>query len=279
MTRFRYSRTAHNGATVDPLLPSIPTLLLLLALALAVALMLSPAARAEGCDQTGAAQVEIAQVTDELDILLKDERSVRLAGIKMLSSGTEQEAETKPVNLVKEMVANGAVSVRVLAPIADRWGRLAADLFIGNQNLQAALVGKGLAVARPDDLRSPCWQSIRAAETQARHDNAGFWASPDAILKATDNAKLVARDGLFSLASGEVRHVSRRKSRSFVDLGPFGSNALFLMIDNRALTRMEKLGFKLEQLTGRKILVRGVVLNGRSPHMVIDDLDAIEFWD
>ena len=42
---------------------------------------------------------------------------------------------------------------------------------------------------------------------------------------------------------------------------------------------MEKLGFKLEQLTGRKILVRGVVLNGRAPHMVIDDLEAIEFWD
>ena len=42
---------------------------------------------------------------------------------------------------------------------------------------------------------------------------------------------------------------------------------------------MEKLGFKLEQLTGRRILVRGVVLSGRSPHMGIDDLEAIEFWD
>ena len=98
-------------------------------------------------------------------------------------------------------------------------------------------------------------------------------------MKATDGAKLTERDGLFSLASGEVRHVSRRKTRSFVDFGAPGSNALFLMIDNRALTRMEKLGFKLEQLAGHKILVRGVVLNGRSPHMVIDDLEAIEFWE
>ena len=81
------------------------------------------------------------------------------------------------------------------------------------------------------------------------------------------------------MASGQVRHVSRGKGRSYVDFGARGTNALFLTIDPKALTRMEKLGFKLEQLTGRKILVRGVVLSGRSPHMVIDDLDAIEFWD
>ena len=134
---------------------------------------------------------------------------------------------------------------------------------------QVSLAERGLAVARPNDLRSACWDAIKAAEATGRRDNAGFWASPDAILKATDGAKLVERDGSFILASGEVRHVSRRKAqRSYVDFGAPGSNALFLTIDNRALTRMEKLGFKLEQLSGRKILVRGVVLNGRSPHMV-----------
>ncbi len=134
-------------------------------------------------------------------------------------------------------------------------------------------------MARPDDLRSPCWTAIKAAEAQARRDNVGFWAKPDAILPATEGEKLSQLDGTFIMSSGLVRHVSRGKGRSYVDFGARGQNALFLTIDARALTRMEKLGFKLEQLTGRKILVRGVVLNGRSPHMVIDDLDAIEFWD
>ncbi len=239
----------------------------------------APAVRAEGCDAAGTTEVEIAKVTDELEIVLKDDRSIRLAGVKMLSAGTEQEPNVTLAAFVKDTATGGSAALRVLSPIADRWGRVTGDVFVGGRNLQVALVEKGLAVARPDDLRGLCWQAIRAAETKARRDNVGFWANPDAILKATDGAKLVERDGSFILVSGEVRHVSRGKGRSFVDFGAPGSNALFLMLDNRALTRMEKVGFKLEQLTGRKILVRGVALNGRSPHMVIDDLEAIEFWD
>ena len=279
MTQTCCPRTNRAAAIAQLAALSAQALLLRLSLLVAAALSLAPAARADGCDRTGATEVEVAQVTDELEIQLKDERNIKLAGVKTLSTGTESETGPKATSFIREMVARGHVSARVLAPIADRWGRLSSDIFVGDENLQAALVRKGLAVARPDDLRGPCWQAIRAAETQARHDNAGFWATPDGILKATDGAKLTERDGLFSLASGEVRHVSRRKTRSFVDFGAPGSNALFLMIDNRALTRMEKLGFKLEQLAGHKILVRGVVLNGRSPHMVIDDLEAIEFWE
>jgi endonuclease YncB( thermonuclease family) len=240
---------------------------------------LAPQARAQGCDETGTAQVEIAKMTEDLDILLKDDRSIRLAGVKSPWSAAGEEPDSELASFIKD-ISGGAASLRVLTPIADRWGRYQGDLFVGGQNLQTTLAEKGLVVARPDDLRGPCWAAIRGAEAKARRDKAGFWAAPDAILKATDGAKLAARDGSFILASGEVRHVSQRKGKSsFVDFGAPGANALFLMIDNRALTRMEKLGFKLEQLSNRKILVRGVVLSGRSPHMVIDDLDAIEFWD
>jgi len=241
--------------------------------------LVASAARAEACDETGATEVEIAKVTDELDILLKDERSIRLAGVKALSTATEQEPDEKLANFIKEAASGGKAMLRLLSPIADRWGRLSADVFVDGRDLQATLAEKGLAVARPDDVRGPCWEAIKSAEAQARRGNLGLWAAQDVILKATDGAKLVERDGTFVLAAGAVTHVSRGKSRSFIDFGAPGSNALFLMIDNRALTRMEKLGFKLDQLTGRRILVRGIVLTGRSPHMVIDDLDAIEFWD
>ncbi|MBV9566803.1 MAG: hypothetical protein JO172_01570, partial [Hyphomicrobiales bacterium] len=33
---------------------------------------------AAGCDENGATRVEVARVSDDLDIILKDERSVRL---------------------------------------------------------------------------------------------------------------------------------------------------------------------------------------------------------
>ena len=55
---------------------------------LAVALTGAFASRAVagGCDETGATRVEIAKVTDEFDIVLKDERSIRLAGVKVRSA-------------------------------------------------------------------------------------------------------------------------------------------------------------------------------------------------
>jgi endonuclease YncB( thermonuclease family) len=273
------ARTATTTKAAGPNIASYLTVLLSAAALMASASLFASPARAEGCDTSGATEVEIAKVTDEFDIVLKDERSIRLAGVKVIGAGAEQQPDVKLAAYVKDTQGSGPASLRLLAPISDRWGRLAGDVFVGGRNLQVSLAERGLAVARPNDLRSACRDAIKAAEGRARRDNAGFWASPDAILKATDGVKLVERDGSFILASGEVRHVSRRKGTSYVDFGAPGSNALFLTIDNRALTRMEKLGFKLEQLSGRKILVRGVVLNGRSPHMGIDDLEAIEFWD
>ncbi|MBW0004667.1 MAG: thermonuclease family protein [Hyphomicrobiales bacterium] len=240
-------------------------------------------AAAAGCDETGATHVEIARVTDDLDIILKDERAVRLAGVKAFpASGTPGQADAKLLAGVKEALAAGPVSLRLLTPIADRWGRVAGDLFVGGKHLQSTLAKAGLVVARPDDLHGACWEAVKAAEAQARRGKDGLWAASAAILPASDGAKLSEHDGLFILAAGEVRHVSRGKdgkARSFVDFGARGANALYLSIDAKALTRMEKLGFNLDQLSGHKILVRGVVLNGRAPHMVIDDLDAIEFWD
>jgi endonuclease YncB( thermonuclease family) len=242
---------------------------------------------AAGCDETGATRVEIARVTDDLDIMLKDERSVRLAGVKAFPAAgapgqPDAKLDPKLLASIREATTGGTASLRPLTPIADRWGRLAGDVFVGGKHLQSQLAKAGLVVARPDDLRGPCWEAIKAGEAEARRANTGVWASSAAILPATDGAKLSERDGMFVLASGEVRHVSRGKdgkARSYVDFGARGTNALYLSIDARALTRMEKLGFKLEQLAEHKILVRGVVLNGRAPHMVIDDLDAIEFWD
>ncbi len=256
--------------------------------ALAMAAACASRAAAAGCDETGAARVEVARVTDDLDIILKDERSVRLAGVKAFpASGAPGQPDAKPADSkllarVNEALAAGPVSLRLLTPIADRWGRVAGDVFVGGKHLQSTLAKAGVVVARPDDLHGSCWEAVKAAEAEARRANAGLWATPAAILPAADGAKLSERDGLFVLAAGEVRHVSRGKdgkTRSFVDFGARGANALYLSIDAKALTRMEKLGFNLDQLSGHKILVRGVVLNGRAPHMVIDDLDAIEFWD
>jgi endonuclease YncB( thermonuclease family) len=240
-------------------------------------------ADATGCEETGAAPVEIARITDELDIVLKDDRIIRLVGIKAPARpDAAGQPDAKLVSWITEAAADTPVTVRVLSPLADRWGRLAGDVFLGGRHLQSALALAGLAVARPDDLRGPCWEAVKAAEAKGRSTSSGLWADPASILPATDGAKIGEHEGMFVLALGRVRHVSRAREgrgRSYVDFGKRGENALFLTVDAKALIRMEKQGFKLEQLISRKILARGVVMKGRSPHMVIDDVDAIEFWD
>jgi hypothetical protein len=250
---------------------------------LTTALPLIGEAGAAGCVEAGATQVEIARITDELDIVLKDDRTIRLVGVKALARpDTAGQPEAKLVDWIMGAAADATVTLRMLSPVADRWGRISGDVFLSGRHLQSALVLAGLAVGRPDDLRGPCWEAVKAAEAQGRRVKSGLWADPTSILPASEGAKIAERDGLFVLASGRVRHVSRAREshgRSYVDFGKRGENALFLILDAKALTRMEKQGFNLDQLTDRKILVRGVVLKGRSPHMVIDDADAIEFWD
>ncbi len=84
MTQFRASSTVSAAIMAAGL-----------SIAFAFALGFAPEVRAEGCDEAGATHVEIAKVTDDLDIVLKDERSIRLVGVKALSAGTEHEPDIK----------------------------------------------------------------------------------------------------------------------------------------------------------------------------------------
>jgi hypothetical protein len=261
----------------------LPPLHALSMLAIAAMLALWPAAagaQALACAADGTDPVVVAKVTADLDIALKDGRIVRLVGLRM-PAGTARPSPGLLAGWIADAGGSSDVRLRPFSPIADRWGRIAADIFVAGRHLQSALAEKGLGVAAPDDPRGPCWASLKAAEASARRAAAGLWGDKASILDATDGQALDAHDGLFILASGRVRHVSHGKGhrRSYVDFGRRGENALFLTIDAKALTRMEKLGFKLEQLAGRAILVRGVVSRGRAPHMVVDDIDAIDFWE
>ena len=126
----------------------------------------------------GAAHVEIARVTDDLDIVLKDERSIRLVGVKALSTGAaSREPEAKLAGWIRD-AAGETVSLRLLTPIADRWGRVAGDMFVGGQHLQSSMAQAGLAVARPDDLRGPCWQPSGQPKRRRGATMRGFGPPP-----------------------------------------------------------------------------------------------------
>jgi len=95
--------------------------------------------QAAGCDLAGATPVEIDHITDDLDIVLKNERIIRLASVKALSKGDGSEAASSEfVSFVKEAVSGKAVNLRLLSPVSDRWGRVSGDVFLDGRHLQSA---------------------------------------------------------------------------------------------------------------------------------------------
>ncbi len=158
----------------------------------------------------------VQSVTDGDTVRLASGQRVRIPGMnafelkdsgwrRSLANQAKRQAET----LIKDTVVLSPWPAR-----KDRYGRLLANIWLGDQYLSESIVGAGLALVvtvPPDDLIADC---LKMHEQDARTQKQGLWA----VNRLPSSASQLADDaGGFQYVKGRVTAVS-----------PFGGSLVIL---------------------------------------------------
>ena len=223
------------------------------------------------CLQGAATPAIVAEVTDQLELRLEDERHIRIAGLEQLTRLSPDGTLAARAELTA-LLKGRTIALRPLAPKSDRWGRSPAQVFgpvvppvadglppVPLPYLNEALVAAGLFRVQPLSEANDCLAILLRAEGEAREAGFGLWADPaNAPIDATDTDALAARNGQFTLVQGRVRRVGQGRALAYVDFGERRSD-FSIVVAKRNMKRFVQAGKPLEGLTGQVLRVRGVI--------------------
>ncbi len=198
----------------------------------------------------------IKSVHDGDTVKLVDGRKIRLIGIntpELARSGKPEQAFASDArDQLKQLIAASDNRVKLVygKERLDRYQRTLAHLFLPNdQNLQLALLQRGLATASaypPNVAFSDCYQ---LAEQIARCKSLGIWSDDDYATKRS--ATLDADTQGFHIISGQVERVSESGKGIWL----FLQGGLMIGIRTEDLPNFDK--NSLKSLTNKNVTVRG----------------------
>ena len=256
----------------------------LLALCCAVA----PTARAQSCPTAAAEPVTLASVSPRLELMLVDGRQLRLAGLEPVAgTPTSPDREARSVAALAALLDHHPLTVTVLSPKPDRWGRLVA--FASTEagvagGLAAAALAAGLARYRPEPTVGACRTALLAAEESARRARLGLWADPAySVLAADDRKAFAERAGSNVVVEARLRGVEPGPYRTTLRLEGMGTPAagsherlLDATIAPRVMKAFSAQGVDVQSLVGKTLRLRGLLDRRFGPRIELAGPEEIE---
>lgn len=194
------------------------------------------------------------------DVVLVDGRTLRLAALADVATTPDPDRRAA----LEGLIAGRTLSLAFAETAPDRHGRLVAlARFEDGTPVQAAILARGLALARPEPGYLGCLESLAAAEAPARAMRLGIWA--DLPVKARDTAELLARAGHFCVVSGRVETVGNRKRVAYLNFGRNWRQDMTVIVDGPVRDALAEAGRPVADLTGRDVMVRGVIHEADGP--------------
>jgi endonuclease YncB( thermonuclease family) len=215
------------------------------------------------------AHARIVRVDDDGALILADGRSLRLEGIRLPLADKSSQA----LAALRAMALAEPVNLTTVPPEKDRYGRMRVQAF-ARQWFQVALLEQGLAQVQISPDRSECAPDMYEAEAAARARHAGIWALSAYAVRAPQALK--GATGTFRLVEGQVSSIGRADGRTFIDFGDRRSFTAMIGAESRRAFR----DFDFDELSGRRIRVRGIVQDYRGrPEIILSNPFQIEFLD
>lgn len=234
-----------------------------------------------GADAAGQGEGPVA-VTDVLAgnlVRLADGHTVRLAGIRVPAddgghAGAERLAEQARAEL-SSLLDGQMIRLAPAETAHDRYGRLVAQIERSDGLwLQGALLERGLAQVqtRPGEVaRTP---EMLVRERTARAARRGLWAEP-AFMPQDASAMGDDSTGRFRIVQGRVLRVAPTDRHVYLNFGGDWRSDFTVRL-RRADLRSALAGLELEGLAGRRIEVRGVILQAGGPLIELSHLEQMQ---
>jgi hypothetical protein len=195
------------------------------AFVVACVLMLPATSHAADCGPASLETTVLERVTPEGELILRDSRRIRLAGLHLGS-----------VNADHWPRSGETIAIGLLSDGKDRWSRLPAMVFTVAEGqspewLQQRLIERGAALVRPEADLEGCWSMLVQAEAKA-----------EAALP-----RPAAEPGRFA-----------RISAHFINLYDRSGERVTGLVLKRNLKRFRDAGVDVTQLRGQFIRIRGI---------------------
>jgi nuclease-like protein len=172
------------------------------------------------------------------------------------------------------------VTLAVVPPKEDRYGRLRAQIFLDDQSddawLQAAMLKRGLARVEIAPDRRECARDLMAIEAQARAARYGIWSNPAYAVRTPGN--LWRDGGTFQIVEGKVLTATLKDGRAYLDFGPNFRTDFTVTISPADMKAFKTAGVDPRDYAGKSVRVRGWVENHNGPEIAVavpEDIEVI----
>jgi micrococcal nuclease len=208
----------------------------------------------------------VAEVVAGDQLRLADGRAVRLAGIRVpggdaaAALALAEQARAELTTLLDGQKVRLALAE---APF-DRYGRLVAQIERGDGLwLQGALLERGLAQVQTRPGEAARAERMLALERAARAARRGLWA--DAAFMAREASAALGDAARFRIVYGRVLRVAPTERFVYLNFGSDWRSDFTVRIAKALADRLASSGLEVASLTGRRIEVRGLVLEAGGP--------------
>ncbi len=250
------------------------------AVAIVSLLLVASAARAAADELAWSGPLMVAAVPAGDRLQLEDGREVRLAGIRVPVA--DEEAGTPDLaraaqQALAERVAGRRVRLGVAPPASDRYGRLVAQVERVEDGLwlQGVLLEQGLAQVQTRPGEALRAAAMLARERAARAARRGLWRDPAFAPRAAD--RLAGATGSFRIVRGEVVRVAPTERYLYLNFGSDWRRDFTVRLRRGELVdAFARSGIAVEQLAGRRLEVRGLVLEAGGPLIEVSHPEQIE---
>jgi len=213
----------------------------------------------------------VREVTGGDRLRIADGTRVRLAGIRV-PEALEEAARA----LLAELVVGRRVRMAPAAIAHDRYGNLVAQIERADRLwLQGAVLEQGLALVHTRPGETALAADMLAIERAARAREAGLWRLPG--LAPRPAARAHAAIGRFAIVVGRIHRVAPTDHYIYLNFDDDWRTDFTVRLRREELDgRFARSGIDVENLAGRRVEVRGLVLDAGGPLIEVSHPEQIE---
>lgn len=258
------------------------------AVGLAAGLVAAPAGPASACVSQPPIVATIDAVEPSGDLRLGDGRLIRLAHVETV----DRDGPGRLLSGLRDagVTTGTAIGVSILDEGADRWGRapawimrsdgqamrFGADRHDASAWINADLVARGAARARPETVGIPCNAAVLRQEDHARRARAGGWSGSWHLAEARNPSAIAAQHGQEVIVEGRVLSVGERTNRIYLNFGRRWSEDFTVAMSPRVWNQWRMRGVDARAVTGKTVRIRGLVEIAGGPIINVALPDQIE---
>jgi len=210
-------------------------------------------------------------------IVLTSNQTIHLEGIRLPDGRFDrapQDFAERALAEINLLAHTGVLTLRVIPPVRDRYGRLRAQVFSHADWLQEELLSQGLARVALAPDRTECASELYAAEDRARRARRGLWSVGAYAIRAPDD--MWPDIGTFQIVEGKVLNASTKNGRAYLNFGSDWRRDFTVTVDPDDMINFRRTGVDPLSYVGQTIRVRGWVQSLHGPEIEVANPQSIE---